>query len=90
MSQFRKKPVVIDAFRLAQDPMPDWFCDARSAGVVTTHNAEGRHRGGPDYCLIGTLEGEMRGEAGDYISRGVQGEIYPCRAGIFFATYDPA
>ncbi len=88
MSAYRKKPVVIEAFRLGHDAMPDWFCDARTANRVTTHNADGRWSGGPDYCLIGTLEGEMRGEFGDYIIRGVKGEIYPCKPDIFAATYE--
>jgi hypothetical protein len=27
---------------------------------------------------------------GDWIIRGVQGELYPCKADIFAATYEPA
>ncbi len=88
--KYRKKPVVIEAFKLGHDPMPDWFCDARSADAITTHNNDGRYAGGPDYCLIKTLEGEMRGEFGDFIIRGVKGEIYPCKPDIFEATYEPA
>ena len=88
--RYRKKPVVIDAFRLAHDPMPDWFCDARSRGDVTTHNDDRRYRGGPDYALIGTLEGQMCCNAGDWIIRGVKGELYPCKHDIFIATYEPA
>jgi uncharacterized protein (DUF2147 family) len=86
--KFRKKPVVIEAFRLGCDGMPDWFCDARTKNAITTHNVDGQLRGGPDYCLIRTLEGEMRGEYGDYIIQGVKGEIYPCKADIFAATYE--
>lgn len=29
----------------------------------------------------------MIARAGDYIIRGVEGEIYPCKASIFEATY---
>lgn len=37
---------------------------------------------------VETLEGLMRGKAGDYLLRGVAGELYPCDAEIFDATYD--
>lgn len=40
--------------------------------------------------FIDTLEGTMRGDVGDYIITGVQGERYPCKPDIFLATYDPA
>jgi hypothetical protein len=30
----------------------------------------------------------MRAYPGDYIIRGVKGEIYPCKADIFAATYE--
>lgn len=83
MGKYRKRPVVIDAFKLGHDFMPDWFLDKRSAGEITTHN-----RGGPVFALIQTLEGQMRAEAGDYIIRGLQGEVYPCKPDIFEATYD--
>lgn len=40
-------------------------------------------------CLIVlTLEGEMVAREGDYIIRGVQGEVYPCKPDIFEATYE--
>lgn len=90
MTQYRKKPVVIEAFRLGIDNMPDWFFCAVCSNEVTTHNEDGRWRGGPDYALIKTLEGEMRAEYGDWIIQGVKGEIYPCKIDIFDATYEPA
>ncbi len=88
--KWRKRPVVIDAFLLGQDPMPDWFCEKMTTNEITTHNVDGRWRGGPDYVLINTLEGQMRGEFGDWIIRGVQGEVYPCKPDIFAETYEPA
>ena len=30
----------------------------------------------------------MIAKAGDFIIRGVQGELYPCKADIFMATYE--
>jgi len=31
----------------------------------------------------------MRGDIGDWIIRGVKGELYPCKPDIFEATYEP-
>lgn len=88
--KFRKRPVVIEAFRLGIDPMPDWFCNARSRNDVITHNIDNRWRGGPDYALIKIFEGTMRAEHGDWIIQGLVGELYPCKPDIFEATYEPA
>jgi hypothetical protein len=41
------------------------------------------------YCFIHTPEGRMHASAGDWIIKGVQGEFYPCKPGIFDATYEP-
>lgn len=37
---------------------------------------------------IKTLEGTMHADNGDYIIKGVKGEIYPCKPDIFEATYE--
>jgi hypothetical protein len=37
---------------------------------------------------IHTLEGVMRGEVGDWLLKGVNGEYYPCKSDIFRKTYD--
>ena len=38
---------------------------------------------------IGTLEGEMLANPGDWIITGVNGEKYPCKPDIFEKTYEP-
>jgi hypothetical protein len=38
--------------------------------------------------MVVTLEGTMAGKAGDYLMRGVNGELYPCDADIFAKTYE--
>ena len=86
--KYRKKPVVIEAFRLG-DEWPDWWAEKISANEITTHNVDGRLTGGPDYALIKTLEGVMRSERGDWIIQGVKGEVYPCKPDIFEAAYEP-
>lgn len=37
---------------------------------------------------VETLEGRMRGKAGDYLIEGVEGELYPCDSRIFEKTYE--
>ncbi len=39
---------------------------------------------------VATLEGTHRGSPGDYLIRGVEGELYPCKPGIFAKTYEYA
>lgn len=89
MAKFRKKPVEIDAFKFYVDEMPDWFMDKVSSNDVILRNCDYRRYDKEDaYCEIKTLEGVMRGNGGDYIIRGVQGEIYPCKPDIFEQTYE--
>lgn len=44
----------------------------------------------PDILKIWTLEGDHTVSWGDWIIRGVKGELYPCKSDIFEATYEPA
>lgn len=84
MGKYRKKPVVIDAYCFNQVPenyRPDWLSDAVSANTVITFT---------DHAEIHTLEGMMRADLGDWIIKGVKGELYPCKPDIFAATYEPA
>jgi len=37
---------------------------------------------------VETLEGVMRGDKGDYLIIGINGELYPCKPDIFEQTYD--
>jgi hypothetical protein len=82
--KFRKKPVVIEAYCYNQQPenyRPDWLTDKVSDGTVVTYE---------QCAVIKTLEGEMRADLGDWIIKGVKGELYPCKPDIFEATYEPA
>lgn len=77
--RFRKKPVVIEAFRYNVDPRPDWFQDRVSDNSIITKER---------MCSIHTLEGWHDGMLGDWIIQGVKGEIYPCKPDIFEMTYE--
>lgn len=37
---------------------------------------------------INTLEGDMVGEAGDWLITGLKGEQYPCKDEVFRITYE--
>lgn len=39
--------------------------------------------------VIDTLEGKMTAIVGDWIIKGIKGEIYPCKNDIFKETYEP-
>ena len=41
------------------------------------------------FVYVSTLEGTMRADVGDWIIKGVKGELYPCKPDIFQQTYDP-
>lgn len=86
---YRKKPVVVEAFQLNSRGLveEDWFWDAVSKNKIITHEF-GKFHSYDAWCEIYTLEGIMIAETGDYIIRGVQGEIYPCKPDIFEKTYE--
>lgn len=86
--KYVKKPIVIDAFQLNERGLvgEDWFWDAVTDNIVITHNF-GKHYPDPAWCEIKTLEGSMIARAGDFIIKGVNGELYPCKADIFNKTY---
>lgn len=84
MAKYKKKPVVIEAFRFGMDPMPLWFLEAMDSGTVKFYVRSGTQ---PSHADIKTPEGIMRVNYLDYVIQGVKGELYPCKADIFDATY---
>lgn len=94
MAKYRKKPVVIEAWQFfvsdyqnhlepANALHPAWLKQAFEDGVAWYQG------GGDPYITIRTLEGDYRANPGDWIIRGIKGELYPCKPDIFAATYDP-
>lgn len=100
MAKYRMKPVVIEAFRLGEDLQypyePHWFLDAESDGTVGAEWAPTGAFGATDplrqtyckSCAIITLAGIMHAKEGDYIIKGVNGELYPCKPDIFEKTHE--
>ena len=100
MAKFRKKPVVIEAVQLLWSTWNE-MCDHADVGKLSDGKPEGCYVG-PDGkpalldevtekmgLMIPTLEGLMIGSEGDWIIKGVKGELYPCKPDIFEATYEP-
>lgn len=95
---FKKLPVVIEAVQFngttRWDEAPQWLIEATrkhfaAVGAIYITVCEN-----PDslttivHASINTLEGVMTASPGDYIIRGVNGELYPCKPDIFAKTYE--
>jgi hypothetical protein len=81
--KFRKKPIVIEAFKWTGSPDqtedPEWIIKEIKKGNVYFNK---------NTMMIKTLEGTMITNAGDWVIQGVKGEIYPCKPDIFEETYE--
>lgn len=83
----RKKPIIVDAWRINKDDLvfpqvyrpPDWVLEAWAIFDIAHING---------VWHIRTLEGDAKAQSGDYLIRGVAGELYPCKAEIFHDTYE--
>ena len=86
--KFRKKPIEIEAIQYTGEsrPLLEWLLYEESGKVsfVPAEQAADRR------LVIRTLEGTMIATPGDWIIRGVKGELYPCKPDIFAKSYDPA
>jgi hypothetical protein len=100
MGIYRKKPVEVEAiqfdgveqvddfstpmFEGSFDDVPDWLADA----MAKRESEPGAVFAFGDGLTVVTLEGAHRASPGDWIIRGVNGELYPCKPNIFAKTYD--
>ena len=90
MAKFRKKPVVIEAWKVSElirhaggtwQDIPETIKALYETGGIIF---------APKYVSVKTLEGNMRGDFDDWIIRGVNGEFYPCKPDIFEKSYEAA
>ena len=85
--KYRKKPVEIEAIVWNGENIDEVraFCGHNAHFHYTYTSFENQ----PQINLVlVTLEGEMQTKPGYYIVKGVEGEVYPCRADIFAKTYE--
>lgn len=90
MTKFRKKPVEVEAVRIAEvinnarhgwKHVPVWVRSAYEAGYLVIR---------PGAVDVRTLEGTMTGYPDDWLILGVEYEMYPCSNSVFQKTYEPA
>jgi hypothetical protein len=100
MTHYRKKPVLVEAVRFLglevventghninfdlDYALPFWLREALIGDTLFTANDDDEH------LFVDTTEGVMGAAPGDWIIRGVKGEIYPCKPDVFAMTYEPA
>lgn len=93
--KYRKLPVEVEAVQwdgvVLVGGRPEWMPEPRAyeGRAQDIDLAEGEIIECGSSLFIGTLEGTHQASAGDFIIRGVKGEIYPCKPDIFVATYEP-
>ncbi len=76
--KYRKKPIVIEAVQWRGSPSWDEI-----KALAPDRIARDSHK-----LDIMTLEGLMAAAPGDWIIKGVAGEVYPCKPDIFEQTYE--
>lgn len=91
-SQYRKKPVAVEAARFTNLNAPDivrWIGDDKAKMKLESDEAWKLGKAPPIFSImISTLEGDMKAMPGDYIIKGINGEFYPCKPDIFEKTYE--
>lgn len=95
-----KKPVQVEAFQMTMERMSNnidwphwlhkaWCCDAGLVNSLSIHSYDPRDNTPLRYELC-TSSGNAVVYQGDWIIKGVMGELYPCDDAVFKATYDVA
>lgn len=85
----RKKPITIECFQVTDDDgmttkaYPTWLMPAVISGDIVLINPEDTTT-----FKVKSKEGWVKGKLGDYIMKGVEGELYICDEQIFNKTYD--
>ncbi len=84
MAKYRKKPVVVEAFkwtgRLPGKGYPGWINKAGREGMIWVV---------PGLVMrVMTQGGVVSALPGDFIVKGIKGELYPVKPEIFEATYE--
>ena len=91
MAKYKKKFVVVEAWQYNKSffGCPQWIEDAIKKQIIKRKQDANLSTviAGEQYD-IATLEGDVHVSVGDYIIKGVNGEIYPCKPDIFDKTYE--
>lgn len=93
MHTYKNKPKVIEAFQMTQEHIdsdaewPNWLKASMAQNNAENNSLVVVARIPREYA-INTLEGVMQVSVNDYIIKGIQGELYPCKPDIFEASYE--
>lgn len=82
-TKVRKKPVEVEAVQVTKENINELAgmeINGKTIQLGISKNTLG----------IATLEGYMQAKISDWIIKGVNGEIYPCKDEIFRKTYEIA
>jgi len=82
MKKYRKKPVVIEAYQWTGK-----LEECRKEFLKEIEEGKIRYRT-CNILEVATLNGPVLVSCGEWIIRGVEGEIYPCDSKIFDKTYE--
>ena len=86
MKKYVKKPIEVEAIQITAEniaKLRDFlatYCDKDDCSIELSFRGI--------TVTIETLEGDMKAHEGDYIIKGIKGELYPCRKDIFEETYE--
>lgn len=82
--RYKKKPVEVEAIKFDgtnhREILKFIYPDMSETGLAGAERMKLP-------IVIETLEGDMNVSVGDYVIRGVQDELYPCKPEIFEQTY---
>ena len=84
MQKYQKRPVMVEAIQY--DDKSETDIELQEKFGVDPVRVSYKNPDDP-ILIIETLEGEMKAHIGDYIIKGVHGELYQCKPDIFEETY---
>ncbi len=89
--KYRKKPVEVEAWQWEGKwldeckNVPQWILEAENSNIITVTPADPEE---DSFMSIKKIGKTHIARPGDYIIKGVKGELYPCKPDIFEATYE--
>lgn len=84
IKRYVKKPIAIEAIQWDGTNTSELLKFSRDVRFIY-------HEGEKDLetqCYVHTREGDLYAKIGDYIIKGIKGEVYPCAQLIFEETYE--
>ena len=78
MTKYRKKPIVIEALQY----------DGTLESLLSLKVTEIEQDFVSKEATIITLKGNILVRLGDYVIKGIAGELYSCKSDIFYKTYE--